>query len=69
MDFFNSSSNLRGDFLLFTILKSPFKKCVHFIRIHALNILKANVKKYIVESEKLKKSNPAYFKDETMAET
>lgn len=34
-----------------------------------LNILKANVKKYIVESEKLKKSNPAYFKDETMAET
>lgn len=34
-----------------------------------LNILKENVKKYIVESEKLKNSNPSYFKDETMAET
>jgi|GEM_PF-751732 len=34
-----------------------------------LELLKQNIKKYIVESEKLKKSNPAYFKDETMAET
>lgn len=32
-------------------------------------LLKQNIKKYIVESEKLKKSNIAYFKDETMAET
>ncbi|EMF0042566.1 hypothetical protein VBH21_14190 [Enterococcus hirae] len=34
-----------------------------------LELLKQNIKKYIVESEKLKKSNPAYFKEETMAET
>lgn len=34
-----------------------------------LDILKENIKKYIVESENLKKSNPTYFKDETMAET
>lgn len=34
-----------------------------------LNTLRENIKKYIVESEKLKESNPAYFKDETMSET
>ncbi|EKK5254041.1 hypothetical protein ACIMQ0_002973 [Enterococcus faecalis] len=34
-----------------------------------LNTLKENIKKYIVESEKLKNANPTYFKDETMAET
>ena len=34
-----------------------------------LDILKENIKKYIVESEKLEKSNPTYFKDETMEET
>ncbi|WP_242384934.1 hypothetical protein [Enterococcus faecalis] len=34
-----------------------------------LELLTQYVKKYIVESEKLKKLNLAYFKDETMAET
>ncbi|MEB5927657.1 hypothetical protein MXE74_14105, partial [Enterococcus faecalis] len=28
----NSSSNLRGDFLLFPILKSPFKICVYLFK-------------------------------------
>lgn len=34
-----------------------------------INILKENIKEYIAESEKLKSSNPSYFKDETVAET
>lgn len=33
------------------------------------SILKENIQKYITESERLKMSNPSYFKDETMAET
>ncbi|MBO6420081.1 hypothetical protein [Enterococcus gallinarum] len=34
-----------------------------------LSVLKEKIKKYITESEKLKKSNLSYFKDETTAET
>ncbi|WP_445449152.1 hypothetical protein [Enterococcus lactis] len=34
-----------------------------------LDRLKENIQKYISESEKLKDSNPSYFKDETMEET
>ena len=32
IDFLNSSSNLRGDFLLFPIAKSPFKICVYLFK-------------------------------------
>lgn len=38
MDFLNSSSNLRGDFLLFTILKSPFKICVYLFKSISKNV-------------------------------
>ncbi|MEB7954641.1 hypothetical protein NGH80_13680, partial [Enterococcus faecalis] len=34
----NSSSNLRGDFLLFTILKSPFKICVYLFKSISKNV-------------------------------
>ncbi|BDC77769.1 hypothetical protein [Enterococcus faecalis] len=53
-------------------IQEAFQKNVYSITQskESLNaFLKQNIKKYIVESEKLKKSNPAYFKNETMAET